>query len=213
MTLNQLIDNVRLIARNNNIAESDHLSKAQIEKWIMAYRAILIKQDIDKGRDINELYLTTLGPIHLDREETVPGYYTYVGDQELPKLIDFNFKPGVIAVRDMYGNLIQLGNQTKAKLQKYRKATCKDYIAWVKGDRIFVSGDNNQLEYIEVDVIVEDPTTLGDCFDPDGEFPIPAAMIPVITQMILEKELRVMTIMPSDETNDSHDDTQNRIRE
>lgn len=213
MTLNQLIDNVRLIARNNNIAESDHLSKAQIEKWIIAYRALLIKQDIDKGRDINELYLTTLGPIHLDREETVPGYYTYVGDQELPKLIDFNFKPGVIAIRDMYGNLIQLGNQTKAKLQKYRKATCKDYIAWVKGDRIFVSGDNNQLEYITADVIMEDPTELGDCFDPDSEFPIPAAMIPVITQMIMEKELRVMLVMPSDETNDSHDDTQNRIRE
>lgn len=213
MTLNQLIDNIRLIARNNNIAESDHLSKAQIEKWIIAYRALLIKQDIDKGRDINELYLTTLGPIHLDREETVPGYYTYVGDQELPKLIDFNFKPGVIAIRDMYGNLIQLGNQTKAKLQKYRKATCKDYIAWVKGDRIFVSGDNNQLEYITADVIMEDPTELGDCFDPDSEFPIPAAMIPVITQMIMEKELRVMLVMPSDETNDVHDDTQNRIRE
>lgn len=213
MTLNQLIDNVRLIARNNNIAESDHLSKAQIEKWIISYRALLIKREIDKGRDINELYLTTLGPIHLDREEPVPGYYTYVGDQELPKLIDFNFKPGVIAVRDMYGNLIQLGNQTKAKLQKYRKATCKDYIAWVKGDRIYVSGDSNQLEYITADVIVEDPTALGDCFDPDTEFPIPGAMIPVITQMILEKELRIMTVMPSDETNDAHDDTQNRIRE
>lgn len=213
MSLNQLIDNIIQIARNNNVAESDHLSRLQVEKWIIYYRALLVKREIDKGRDINELYLTTLGPIHLDREETVPGYYTYVGDQELPKLIDFNFKPGVIAIRDMYGNLIQLGNQTKAKLQKYRKATCKDYIAWVKGDRIFVSGDNNQLEYITADVIMEDPTELGDCFDPDSEFPIPAAMIPVITQMIMEKELRVMLVMPSDETNDSHDDTQNRIRE
>lgn len=213
MSLNQLVDNIILIARNSNVAESEHLSRLQVEKWIIQYRALLIKREIDKGRDINELYLTTLGPIHLDREESVPGYYTYVGDQELPKLIDFNFKPGVIAVRDMYGNLIQLGNQTKAKLQKYRKATCKDYIAWVKGDRIYVSGDSNQLEYITADVIVEDPTALGDCFDPDTEFPIPGAMIPVITQMILEKELRIMTVMPSDETNDAHDDTQNRIRE
>ncbi len=60
MTLNQLIDNILLIARNNNIAESEHLSRAQIEKWIIGYRAMLIKQDIDKGRDINELYLTTI---------------------------------------------------------------------------------------------------------------------------------------------------------
>lgn len=211
MTLNQLIDNILLIARNNNIAESEHLSRAQVEKWIIGYRAMLIKQDIDKGRDINELYLTTIEPIHLDREETVPGYFTYVGDKELPKLIDFNYRPGVINVRDMFGNIIQIGSRTKAKLQKYRKATCKDYIAWVKNNRIYVDGDSNQLEYISVDVIAEDPTELKACFDPDSEFPIPSAMIPTITQMILERELRFMITMPSDDTNDAHDDTQNRV--
>lgn len=211
MTLNQLVDNILLIARNNNIAESEHLSRIQIEKWIIGYRAMLIKQDIDKGRDINELYLTTIEPIHLDREETVPGYFTYVGDKELPKLIDFNYRPGVINVRDMFGNMIQIGSRTKAKLQKYRKATCKDYIAWVKNNRIYVDGDSNQLEYISVDVIAEDPTELNACFDPDNEFPIPSAMIPTITQMILERELRFMITMPSDDTNDAHDDTQNRV--
>lgn len=211
MTLNQLVDNILLTARNNNIAESEHLSRIQIEKWIIGYRAMLIKQDIDKGRDINELYLTTIEPIHLDREETVPGYFTYVGDKELPKLIDFNYRPGIINVRDMFGNIIQIGSRTKAKLQKYRKATCKDYIAWVKNNRIYVDGDSNQLEYISVDVIAEDPTELNACFDPDNEFPIPSAMIPTITQMILERELRFMITMPSDDTNDAHDDTQNRV--
>lgn len=212
MTLNQLIDNVLLIARNNNIAESEHLSRAQIEKWILYYRAMLIKQDIDKDRDINDLYVTTIEPIHLEKQEKVPGYFTYVGDEELPKLIDFNFRPGVVAVRDMFGNIIQIGNKTKAKLQKYRKATCKDYIAWVKGNKIYVEGDDNQLEYISVDVIAEDPTEIKSCFDPDKEFPIPAAMIPTITQMILEKELRVMLAMPSDDINNAQDNTQNIYR-
>lgn len=211
MTLNQLVDNILLIARNNNIAESEHLSRIQIEKWIIGYRAMLIKQDIDKDRDINDMYLTTIEPIHLDREETVPGYFTYVGDKELPKLINFNYRPGVINVRDMFGNIIQIGSRTKAKLQKYRKATCKDYIAWVKNNRIYVDGDSNQLEYISVDVIAEDPTELNACFDPNNEFPIPSAMIPTITQMILERELRFMITMPSDDTNDAHDDTQNRV--
>lgn len=212
MTLNQLIDNVLLIARNNNVAESEHLSRAQIEKWILSYRAMLIKQDIDKDRDINDLYITTIEPIHLEKQEKVPGYFTYVGDEELPKLIDFNFRPGVVAVRDMFGNIIQIGNKTKAKLQKYRKATCKDYIAWVKGNKIYVEGDDNQLEYISVDVIAEDPTEIKSCFDPDKEFPIPAAMIPTITQMILEKELRVMLAMPSDDINNAQDNTQNIYR-
>lgn len=210
MTLNQLIDNILLIARNNNIAESEHLSRAQIEKWIIGYRAMLIKQDIDKGRDINELYLTTIEPIHLDREETVPGYFTYVGDKELPKLIDFNYRPGVINVRDMFGNIIQIGSRTKAKLQKYRKATCKDYIAWVKNNKIYVEGDSNQLEYISIDVILQDPTKDIPCYNPDDEYPVPSAMVPIIVQMILEKELRVMVASPSDVTNDSKDDNQNR---
>lgn len=209
MSLNELIDNILLIARNSNITESEHLSRIQIEKWIIAYRAMLIKQDVDKGRDINPLYLTTIEPIHIDVIEKVPGKNIYVGDRDLPKLIDFNYRPGVINVRDMYGNIIQVGSYTKQKYQKYRKATCKDYIAWVKGNKIYLEGDENELEYISIDVIAEDPTELVDCFDPNADFPIPGAMIPTITQMILERELRTLVQMPSDTTNDSKDSTQN----
>lgn len=171
---------------------------------------MLIKQQIDKDYDIDEAYLSTIEPIHLDVEETAPGKIVYVGDKELPALIGFRRRPGVIAVRDMYGNLIQLGSYTKAKMQKFRKATCKDYIAWVKNNKIYVEGDSNQLEYISVDVIAEDPTEDKLCYDPDQEYPIPAHMIPTVVQLILERELRTLVSMPSDTTNDSQDDNQNR---
>lgn len=210
MSLNNLVDNILLIARNSNIAESEHLSRRQIELWIRYYRTMLIKQAIDKGYDIDEAYITTLGPIHLDRDETVPGKFVYVGDKELPTLIGFKYRPGVVAVRDMFGNLIQLGSYTKAKLQKYRKATCKDYIAWIRNNKIYIEGDSNQLEYIEVDVVAEDPTEDKACYDPNSDYPVPMHMIPVITQMILERELRTLVAQPSDVTNDSKDDTQNR---
>lgn len=212
MSLNNLVDNILQIARNNNVAESEHLSRTQVELWIKYYRALLIKRDIDKGYDLDEAYISTIEPIHLDREENYPGKFTYVGDKELPSLIGFKYRPGVVAVRDMYGNLIQLGHQTKANLQKYRKATCNDYIAWVKGNRIYVEGDSNQLEWISVDVILEDPTKESECYDPDSEYPIPGHMIPVVVQMIMEHELRMLVSMPSDETNDSHDDNQNKVR-
>lgn len=209
MSLNNLIDNILQITRNNTVSESEHISRIQIEKWIIAYRAMLIKQDIDKNRDVNQMYITTIEPIHLDRLENVIGNFQYVGDKELPKLIDFNYRTGLIAVRDMFGNLIQIGSKTKQKYQKYRKYTCKDYIAWAKDNKIYVEGDSNKLEWISVDVIAEDPTEITACYNPDDEFPVPAAMIPTITQMILERELRIMTSMPSDETNNSKDDTQN----
>lgn len=211
MSLNNLIDNVLQIARNNNVAESEHLSRHQIALWISYYRAYLIKQWIDKERQIDDMFIQTIEPIHLDKIETSPGKIKYVGDQELPKLIAFNNRSGVVAVKDMYGNLIQLGSETKAKLQKYRKATCADYIAWVKGNKIYVEGDSNVLEYISVDVIAENPEDLKNCFDPDDEYPVPGAMIPTIIQLILERELRTMVTMPSDVENDSEDDTQNRF--
>lgn len=214
MSLNELIDNILQIARNNNVAESEHLSRHQIALWIHYYRAFMIKQWIDKERlldDIDEMFIQTIEPIHLDKVETSPGKIVYVGDRELPKLIKFNKRVGVVAVRDMYGNLIQLGSYTKAKLQKYRKATCADYIAWVKGNKIYVEGDSNLLEWVSVDVIAEDPTDLGNCWDPDDEYPIPGAMIPTIVQLIMERELNVMVRMPSDTTNNSEDNTQNRF--
>lgn len=214
MTLDEITDNILQIARNNNVAESEHLSRRQIQLWIHYYRAFMIKQWIDKERELenlDEMFIQTIQPVHLDKVETVPGKLLYIGDKELPKLIQFNNRVGVISVKDMYGNLIQIGNQTKSKLQRYRKATCGDYIAWVKGNRIYVEGDSNKLEYISVDVIAEDPTSLVDCWSPDMEYPIPASMIPTIIDMILRRELQVMVQMPSDTTNNSEDNTQNRF--
>lgn len=212
MTLNQLIDNILLIARNSNIAESEHLSRIQIEKWIIAYRAMLLKQDIDKGYDIDSMYTTTIGPIHLNRIESISGRFTYVSDTELPKLVSSHNNNGLCNVKDLFGNLIQVGDQTKAKYQKYRKATCNDYIAWLSNNRIYIQGDSNKLEYIQVEVVLEDPTEEQECFDPDSEFPIPSAKIPTITQLIMDNELKVLTAMPSDTTNDSRDDLQNAYR-
>lgn len=214
MTLDEITDNILQIARNNNVAESEHLSRRQIQLWIHYYRAFMIKQWIDKERELenlDEMFIQTIQPIHLDKVETAPGKLLYMGDKELPKLIQSNNRVGVISVKDMYGNLIQVGNQTKSKLQRYRKATCGDYIAWVKGNRIYVEGDSNKLEYISVDVIAEDPTSLVDCWSPDMEYPIPASMIPTIIDMILKRELQVMVQMPSDTTNNSEDNTQNRV--
>ena len=214
MTLSNIIDNIIQIARNNNVTESEHLSRHQVELWINYYRAYMVKQWIDKEKrldNIDEMFIQTIEPIHLDKVETAPGKIVYVGDKELPKLIKFNKRVGIVAVRDMYGNIIQLGDYTKAKLQKYRKATCADYIAWVKNSKIYVEGDSDQLEWISVDVISEDPTDLGNCWNPDDEYPIPAAMIPTIIQLILQNELRIQVAMPSDTTNDSADNTQNRV--
>lgn len=208
-TLNTIIDDILLELRNSSVAESEHISRIQIEQWIANYRALLIKQDIDKGRDINPMYVQTIPCIHLDRNECISGHFEYISNIELPKLIDFHFRTGLVSVKDMFGNVIQLGHESKMKLQKYRKYTCKDYIAYLKNNHIYVEGGNNQLEYIQADVILENPADASECFDPDQPYPAPAHMIPTIKDMIFSKELNIMPKMPTDTTNDSRDDMQN----
>lgn len=208
MTLNELCDDILLNIRNNQIAESEKISKRQIELWINTYRAMLIKQDIDKGRTINPMYTQHI-IMNLIKLNT-NNHIEYRSKDKLPTLIDFNYRKGVVSVKDMFGNIIQLGNETKMKYQKYRKFTCKDYIAYTKGDYLYVEGLPNLIECVEVEVIAENPTDLILCYDPDkDEYPIPAAMWSTIKQLIFEKELNIMLSTVSDTTNDSKDDTQN----
>lgn len=213
MKLNELIDDILQELRNNNVAESEQISRRQIELWINTYRTYLIKQDLDKDRTINPQYIQTI-PMHVSKVEEIPNHCEYIGDKKLPKLIDFNYRPGVVSVKDAFGNIIQVGSETKMKFQKYRRYTCKDYIAYVKGDQIYVEGDDNTLEYIEVDIIAENPTELVDCFNPEkDEYPLPQAMWSTVKQLIFTREIPWMISKPSDTTNDSEDDTQNRFKE
>ena len=105
MTLQNYIDDIVLEARNNNIAESEKLSKHQIALWIKSYRAMLIKQKLDKNEPLDDMFTQTIR-MHVDKIEEDPGHYEYVGDQELPTLLNTKNFTGLIQVKDAYGNII-----------------------------------------------------------------------------------------------------------
>ena len=50
-SLRTLIDDILLIVRNNNISESEDLSRDQIRAWILAYKAYLSKRQHDKDKE------------------------------------------------------------------------------------------------------------------------------------------------------------------
>lgn len=116
-----------------------------------------------------------------------------------------HFGTGLVAVKDMHGNLIQVGNETKAKYQTSRKYTCNDYIAYLKNNHLYLNGPGF-LEYVEIEGILEDPTKAADCYDYDSPYPIPANMIPTLKNLIFSKELNIMLTVPTDNTNNSTND-------
>lgn len=142
--------------------------------------------------------------MHVSKIENDPGHVEYVGDIELPTLLGTKWFTGLISVKDAYGNVIQLGSETKMKFQKYRKYTCKDYIAYKKNNRVYVEGGPNLLEWIDVQVIAEDPTENKLCYNPDkDEYPIPVHMWPTIKDMIFDHDFYTMSQQPSDITNNT----------
>lgn len=210
-SLNSIIDDILLTLRNSNIAESESISRIQIESWIHRYRVLLLKQDLDKGRQVNPQYTQILKDVHISKIEEEDGHYEYRSDIELPKMIDLHFGTGLLSVKDSFGNMIQVGSETKMKFQKYRKYTCKDYIAYIKDNHLYVEGPK-VLEYVDIELIAEYPPSLGDCFDADDTpYPVPANMIPVIKEIIFNKELNLMIQQYSDSTNNSSDDNQSNI--
>ena len=225
-SLNAIIDDILLEIRNANIAESEDISRVQIEQWIHQYRALLIKQDLDKGRTVNPGYVQVINPFAMTlTNPTDTEKYIYESVNELPKTIDLHYGSGMITIRDTSGRLIQLGNESKAWVQGYRPFTKNDYIAYIKGNKLYAmkwltnaceTTDHtlDTLTNLEVSILAEDPTSVGkingDCYDPDNTvYPVPANMIQTIKQLIFAKELYVMLASNTDVTNDAHNDTQN----
>ena len=62
---------------------------------------MLIKKKLDK-KDRRHRQL-----MHVDKREN-PGHIEYVGDKELPTLLNTKWFTGLINVKDAYGNLIRL---------------------------------------------------------------------------------------------------------
>lgn len=210
-SLNSIVQDIILTYRDNQVSESENLSRIQVELWIHQYRALLIKQDLDKGREVNPDYVQTIGPLHISKVSNCTSGFNYKSDEEIPNFIDLHFGSGIVAIKDMNGDLIQLGTETKAKYQVSRKYTCKDYIAYIKNNHLYILGPEH-LEYVKIEGILEDPTQAGECFDRDNTpYPVPANMIPTIKQMIFERELNIMLTVPSDHTNNSTNDVNNEL--
>lgn len=204
-TLRALIDDLMLTVRNNNISESEDLSRRQIEQWIHYYRAFLLKQDINKDREINPSYVQVLDNVALIE---VP-YYSLevVGDSkctlyrtvdDIPKPIDLHYGIGIISVTDLHNSTIQNMSKTRRKYNNYRKHTRKDYTWYYQPTKVYVEGCG-PLAYIRINGIFEDPTEAG--LLPDDPYPFPVDMIPALKQLILEKEFGIMLKLPSDDKN------------
>lgn len=224
-SLREIIDDILLLVRNNNISESEDLSRAQIIAWVNHYRRALWKKHLDEikekekqGFDIQDLIddeflvVKETGPhkiVHVKSGDRERDTFTRVTEDTFENIYNNDWK-SILAVHDEDGEDIQYMNHMRRHYQYFRKYTFGELTSYYKDDKhIYVQGlqDQDKLKYIYVLAIYEVPDDADDAEagdNPDEEdIKVPTWMVPDIKKLILTNELAFMLKMPSDDDNNA----------
>lgn len=226
ISLKTITDDILLLVRNNNISESEDLSRSQIHAWIKAYKNKIWKEEQDRKKllylqgSIDEQELADneffekveVGPLKLipvDSKSEID-IYTKVTEEQLENVFN-NDERSILAIHDQQGENIQYMNHIRRHYNYWRKYTYGEMTGYYKDDgHVYIQGlvDEGLLEYIYVLYIKEnkDDTADGDEDDaPDDEddVKIPAWMVPPIKERIMKNELAFMLNRPSDDSNNA----------
>lgn len=224
ISLKTITDDILLLVRNNNISESEDLSRSQIHAWIKAYKNELWKEERDRRKLMAKQYQLDwddllddefikrieIGPLKLTEVESksdIPTF-TKVTEAEIPDVLD-NDERSILAVHDQQGENIQYMNHVRRHYNYWRRYTFGELTAYYSDDRhVYVEGlvDKGQLEYIYVLFLqeVKDDTDDGTDNDTDeDDVMIPAWLVPKIKERIIKNELAFMLNRPSDDSNNA----------
>ena len=208
-SLRTIIDDILLIVRNNNISESEDLSRAQIASWILAYRAALIKARRDQEKNNLEddetsltMLLETKGPLKLEFEQSQDGTLLFRKKtiNKIPELIDKD-PNNLFSVHDQLGNPIQFMSEERKFFHRFRKYTKGEFTYNYENGYIIIHGaDIAHINYIWIEGLFSDEDYQN--IDEDL-FKIPGWMIPDIKKNIMQTELAFMLSRISDDDNNS----------
>ena len=209
-SLRTIIDDILLIVRNNNISESEDLSRAQIASWVIQYRAYLAKkqaeQDEQTGDDTepsDTIDSTTIGPLELEdwnnsAEDDCCGYMFKKTKEKV--LTTEDSESDVISVYDQNYCPIQYMYNQRKHFHRFRRYTYNEPTCWFDNGYIYIEGSNlDNIESIYVTGNI-DPEGYADGED---DVTIPGWMIPDIKKAIMTNELAFMLKRPSDDSNNS----------
>ena len=133
ISLKELIDDILLIVRNNNISESEDLSRDQIAVWIKAYKQKLIQDRLDRQKsgvadadlideDIDDIFIREKGPYELEDVQPIGNNPIYTRRTKLKFENIYNDDASsILAVHDEEGCDIQLMNHVRRHYNYFRK--------------------------------------------------------------------------------------------
>ena len=218
-SLNTIIQDIMNVIRGNNIAQSEQISRNQIEMWIHQYRSMLLKQDLDRGRYVNETYVQEVNGLEMEPFDygDLSGrdlkLLVFRSKTKIPKTIDLHFKNGIVQLTTISGKEIQLMPESRAVRQRHRKWTKFDIVAYMKEDYLYIES-LFPIKLVNLKAIFEVPTEVQNIltntgyieYDYNAPYECPSNIIAQLKEFIYSKELGLMTQAISDRTNNANDD-------
>lgn len=210
-SLRTLIDDILLMVRNNNISESEDLSRDQIASWIVQYKAYFAKKEQDKDKQTgedeepDETLSTTIGPIQLIDDQDKELYSCCDNCNIIKRTKDVvhtiqDSPDDIISVHDISGCVIQYMHKMRRHYHNFRRYTYAEPTCWFDNGYIYIEGANiSNIEYIYIECNA-DPLQNS---DDEDDVNIPGWMIPDIKSAIMKNELAFMLNKPSDDSNNS----------
>lgn len=217
-SLRSIIHDLILVVRGSNISQSENIQPRQVEQWVNQYRSILLKQDLDKGKMPNSDYIQSIDNIKLELvdkrdsdNDVETDFFILRSTHKIPKTLDLNHKTGFTYIGTIFGDQFQLVPENRVNWQKHRRFSGKDPIAYLKDEYLYIH-NHLLLENVNIRGIFEIPMEAINFQNSisglllnglDSTYPMPSNTIPVMKEMILSKELGIITQAPSDKDNDS----------
>jgi len=225
-TFNELAYNIKNIAAAGlGTSDDSRLNIRQIKFWIRTYRAKLINQITDFGKDIHPNDVQDLGILTLDEIDKAdpncvcdPSWGCVIKKVEIPSIVSFPEMRALLFVG-------KIDKQTpfvvsKADVVTYKQQTRFGSLynrAYLIGTRLYVilTQKDCDMEYINVRGVFENPTSV-DYFDPEtcesrcfddalDRYPMSEQFVSLITEEIMQKELNITLQTPNDELNDARE--------
>lgn len=208
-SLRTVIDDILLIVRNNNVSESEDLSRDQIASWVASYKARLFKQQKDKAEETggsaeDDSLQSTIGPLDLedvieDDSNPFSRVHKKRTKNKLPELLG-DSKDCIVTIDGKYGCPIQQMDEKRKHFHRFRRYTFAEPTYYYEDRYLYVEGDD--IENINsvslTGIFVENPNATS-----EDEVYIPGWMIPEIKKAVMSNDLSFMLKRPSDDSNNS----------
>tara|TARA_R100000458_G_C8274419_1_gene249376 strand:- start:1639 stop:2352 length:714 start_codon:yes stop_codon:yes gene_type:complete len=218
MTINEIISRVRALYGKGTASDDIRLSDRLIYEKMCSSRALFVKREIDKKRQVSDWIVQTIACLELQDAlpnecpcAPSPGCKILRSKKKIPKPVQSVIGAELESVSNQDGSVMYSKTDwVKKKYKSGDKYTSGNPDYFIKDGYLFIT-TNSLLKYISISGVFEDPleplyvnACLTGCIYPhDEEFPIDAHLLDAVVQGAVQELIGMFKTMPVDNTNNA----------